>query len=70
MEVPPNAKAQHLRNGLVKFPPNVHGIYVESQDGGLTHLVVRQNDTRFLFLLEAADCEHLASLLLRAAHES
>ena len=60
-----SGKATHLESGLVKFPPNVHGIYVEPQDSGDVRLCVRQNDVQLSFVLDETDCKHLAALLLR-----
>jgi hypothetical protein len=50
--------------GLVKFPPNVHGIYIEKSPTGAKTLTVRQNDLRLVFVLEEDDCQHLAKLLV------
>jgi len=58
-------KARHLPTGLVKFPPNIHGIYVErSRNSGRVTLVLRQNDTYLRFVLDDDDCRHLAALLV------
>jgi hypothetical protein len=67
MHEPPESTATLLDNGVVKFPPNVHGIYVEPQASGTVHLVVRQNDQRLSFVLDASACRHLADLLIRGA---
>ena len=64
-DCPPSGKSSHLEHGLVKFPPNVHGIYVEPQETGDVRLTVRQNEVRLSFVLDEGDCKHLASLLLR-----
>lgn len=53
----------HLPNGIVQFPPNVHGIYIEHQQNGRKRLVLRQNDVRLSFVLDGAACRHLAALL-------
>ncbi len=55
-----------LEKGIVKFPPNVHGIYVEPQASGYVRIVARQNDRRLTFVLDAAACRHLAALLIDA----
>lgn len=58
--------AQHIENGLVKFPTNVHGIYVDHNERSpYTTVTIRQNDARLSFLLLPEDCEHLAKLLLK-----
>jgi len=57
---------KRLANGIVKFPPNVYGIYIEKQASGHTHLIARQNDTRLTFILSEDDCLHLAALLSEA----
>lgn len=65
------AKFTHLDGGLVKFPPNVHGLYVEpATPGGYPYTVLkaRHNDQEPCFVLDEADCKHLASLLLRDTH--
>jgi len=31
-----------LATGVVQFPPNVHGVYVERQESGNTVLTIRQ----------------------------
>jgi len=58
-------KATLLDGGVVKFPPNVHGVYVERQPCGNTVLTVRQNDARMSFVLDDEACAHLAALLTR-----
>lgn len=60
---PRNAKALHTETGIVKFPSNIHGIYVEPGATGSKVLTVRQNDVRLSFVLEEEDCRHLAALL-------
>jgi len=61
-------KAKHLDNGLVKFPVNVHGIYIErSETTGYTRIIATQNDTTLSFVLDDDDCRHLATLLLNGA---
>jgi len=64
-EAHPNAiKGKHLGNGIVKFPPNVHGIYVNRSKGSpYTEIVVRQNSVSLTFVLDDADCRHLSKLL-------
>lgn len=54
---------KHLDNGVVQFPPNVHGIYIQKREDGLTDLTLRQNDTRLSIVLDAEACAHLARLL-------
>jgi hypothetical protein len=58
-----SAKVEHLKNGIVKFPPNVQGIYIDDHPSGKT-LTVRHNDIRLSFVLEDDDCRHLAALLI------
>jgi hypothetical protein len=58
------SNATLLPSGVVKFPPNVHGIYVEPQASGYVRIVARQNEQELAFVLDAAACRHLASLLL------
>ena len=62
------SKTTLLENGLVNFPPNVHGIYIEPQDSGDVCLRVRQNDIQLSFVLGKSEREHLAALLLREDH--
>ena len=52
-----------LATGVVQFPPNVHGVYVERQESGDTVLTVRQNHARMPFILDDEACAHLAALL-------
>ncbi|MCI0563094.1 MAG: hypothetical protein MN733_31840 [Nitrososphaera sp.] len=65
MDASLNSKAKHFENGLVKFPPNVHGLYVEVREDGGVNLIARQNDTRLCFVLDDDDRKHLAALLMR-----
>jgi CRP-like cAMP-binding protein len=67
---PEKVKAKHLDRGLVKFPPNIQAIYVEQEETGLTRLIVRQNELRLSFVLDADDCAHLARLLRGASGDS
>lgn len=53
-----------LEDGLVKFPPNVHGLYTEQIPGYLV-LVARQNEQRMNFVLDEDARRHLAALLLK-----
>jgi hypothetical protein len=61
----PAVETRHLPHGVVKFPPNVHGVYVEPREDGRTNLIARQNEAELVFVLERDDCEHLAALLAR-----
>ncbi len=59
-------RTEHLENGVVKFPPNIHGIYVErGKATGYTRIVARHNDVSLTFVLDDSDCRHLAALLSR-----
>lgn len=61
---PHAVKAKHVDHGIVKFPVNVHGIWVDrSEMSGQVTLKVRQNDVILQFVLDQDDCEHLARLL-------
>jgi hypothetical protein len=55
-----------LDSGIVKFPPNVHSIHVESQANGWVRVVARQNEHELAFVFDATACRHLAALLLDA----
>jgi hypothetical protein len=58
-------KARHLDNGIVKFPVNVHGIYVEkSKVSGYTTITAKQNDLVLRFVIDEDACQHLAVLLI------
>jgi len=57
-------KAQHIDNGIVKFPVNVHSLLVERQSSGYTRVVAKQNDTVLSFVVDDEDCQHLAALLI------
>jgi hypothetical protein len=57
-------KAKCLDNGIVKFPVNVHGIYVEkSALTGNTTITAKQNDLVMRFVIDEDACRHLARLL-------
>ena len=60
-----SANATLLETGVVKFPPNIHGIYVEREATGHVLVTLQRNDSRLSLLLDAAACRHLATLLLR-----
>lgn len=63
---PHAVKAQHLDNGIVKSPLNVHGIYVKRGTlSGCTQIAVKQNEISRSFVLDDGDCRHLAALLSR-----
>ena len=61
----PAVETRHLPHGIVKFPPNVHGLYVEPREDGRMDVTACQNDIRLVFVLERDDREHLAQLLAR-----
>ena len=54
---------EYGETGLTRFPPNVEQITVE-RERSRTWLIVRRNDVELRFPLEAADCQHLAALLI------
>jgi hypothetical protein len=68
---PHSDKAKHLDNGIVKFPVNVHGIYIEkSRLTGWTTITAKQNDVSLRFVIDEDACRHLAALLTgKAADE-
>lgn len=61
------AQTHHLEGGLVKFPPNVHGICVDAQPSGTVVIEARHNDVRLHFVVDADAYEHLAAMLNAAA---
>jgi hypothetical protein len=65
VNTPSEVQQKLLDSGIVKFPPNVHGIYVDRQESGNTVLTVRQNDARLSFVLDDEACAHLAGLLTK-----
>jgi len=52
-----------VERGIVKFPVNIHGIYVEKRDDGFTILTAKQNDVKLEFVIDDDACGHLAALL-------
>jgi len=56
-------KAEHIANGVVKFPVNVHSLLIERQGSGYTRIVAKQNDVVLSFVLDDDDCQHLAAIL-------
>jgi hypothetical protein len=56
-------KAKLLKRGIVKFPVNVHGIYVDKGEHGLTTITARQNEVVLSFVFDKEACQHLAALL-------
>jgi hypothetical protein len=61
---PHAVKAKHVDHGIVKFPVNVHGIWIErSKMSGNVTLKARQNDVTLQFILDRDDCDYLAKLL-------
>jgi len=68
---PHSDKAKHLDNGIVKFPVNVHGIFVEKSKGsGYATITAKQNDVVLRFVIDEDACRHLAALLTgKSAHE-
>ena len=61
---PHAVKAKHTDNGIVKFPVNVHGIYVEkSAETGYTTITAKQNDVILRLVIDEDACRHLARLL-------
>lgn len=65
-----DASFRPLEDGLVKFPPNVHGVYVTPLAHDLVTLEARQNETRLRFVLDEAARRHLAAILLRDLPEA
>jgi hypothetical protein len=58
-------KAKHTDNGIVKFPVNVHGIYIEKSElSGYTTITAKQNDMVLRFVIDEDACRHLAKLLI------
>jgi hypothetical protein len=47
-------KPKCLNNGIVKFPVNVHGIYVEKSASGYTTITAKQNDVVMRFVYRFA----------------
>ena len=47
-------KAEHIDNGIVKFPVNVHSLLVERQTSGYVRVIAKQNDTVLSFVLDNA----------------
>jgi hypothetical protein len=56
----------HAAQGMTRFPPNVERVTVDVA-GSIAWLNVSRNEINLAFPLQAADCRHLATLLLAAA---
>ena len=58
-------EAKLLDTGIVKFPVNVHAIYIEkSKLSGYTTITAKQNDVSLRFVIDEDACRHLAKLLI------